>query len=73
MSTGSKGLLLKQERTADTHLLGIGHLALSGALPGHEQVLRCSVSRITAAFVFRDLDEEYLETRVIRVAHGGKG
>jgi hypothetical protein len=53
-------LVVQEKCPADTHLLRVGDIALSGTLPGYQQILRRFIPRIAAAFVFWNFDGETL-------------
>ena len=73
VSAGGERLVVEEKRAADTHFLRVGDVALTGALPGNQQVLRRLKPRIAAAFVFWNFDRANLAFRVLRGGGGRKG
>jgi len=73
VSAGGERLVVEEKRAADTHLLRVGDVALTGTLPGYQQVLRRLKPRIAAAFVFWNFDRANLAFRVLRGGGGRKG
>lgn len=73
VSAGRERLVVEEKRAADTHFLRVGDVALTGTLPGDQQVLRRLISRIAAAFVLWNFDRANLAFRVIRDGRGRKG
>ena len=68
-----KGIRDKKKCSADTQLLGVRDVALSGALPCDKQVFGRPVPRVAAAFVFWNFDGKSFASRFVWSGPEGKG